>query len=102
MEVSGVAVGAADARITSDDPISPVVFLCVPCGRDLFQPQRTQRKTTGELLFLRPQPILPVRPEEPPDPAEQQDSNDRVELMEVLPKRAPVLAKLHAEVGERE
>src|SRR6202521_2294072 len=75
--------------------VSPVVEI-------FFQPQRTQRKTTGKLFFLRPQPILPVRPKEPRDPAQQQNSDDRVELMEVLAKRAPVLAKLHPKVSQRE
>jgi hypothetical protein len=61
----------------SDEVESPwfsSVYLCVPCARDLFQPQRTQGytgKTTGKLLFLRPQPVLPVRPEEPCNPAQQ-------------------------------
>ena len=39
---------------------------------------------------------------EPDDPGQQQDSDDRVEFMEVLAERAPVLAEFHAEVGQRE
>src|ERR1019366_4206749 len=54
------------------------------------------------MLLRGAQPILPVRPEEPDDPAQQQDSDDRVELMEVLAERAPVLAEFHAEVSQHE
>src|SRR6202158_1565825 len=86
----------------------PCVSLCIPVSpvvKILFNHRGhrgTQGKSTGELLLLRSQPVLPVRPEEPCDPAQQQNSDDRVELMEVLAERAPVLAKLHAQVSQRE
>src|SRR6266404_9675086 len=43
-----------------------------------------------------------MRPDEPPDPAQQQNSDDRIELMKVFAERAPVFAKFHAKVGQRE
>src|SRR3974390_2393149 len=47
-------------------------------------------------------PVLPVRPQEPHYPRNQAHPDDGVELVEVLSQRAPVLAQLHAEPGQRE
>src|ERR1017187_1190472 len=64
-----------------------------------MMPHGYRRWLRNPMLLRGAQPILPVRPEEPDNPAQQQDSYDRVELMEVLAERAPVLAEFHAEVS---
>src|SRR5208282_5069485 len=67
-----------------------------------MMPHGYRRWLRSPMLLRGAQAILPVRPEEPDDPAQQHDSDDRVELMEVLAERAPVLAEFHAEVSQRE
>src|ERR1035437_1340903 len=76
VEIGGVAVGAAGRRVTAT--------FC------------------ANLFFRWTQPVLPVRPEEPRDPGQQKGADHGVEFVEVLAQRAPVLAELHAEVGQRE
>src|ERR1039458_5903134 len=67
-----------------------------------MMPHGYRRWLRNPMLLRGAYAILPVRPEEPDNPAQQQDSYDRVELMEVLAERAPVLAELHAEVSQHE
>src|SRR5882762_994404 len=53
-------------------------------------------------LFSRAHAVLPVRPDEPNQADGERNADYQVELVEVFAQAAPVLAKLHAEIGQCE
>src|SRR5882762_2645125 len=66
----------------------------------LLLPMQLTIRNWKSVLLRGPNPVLPVRPHEPNDPGSESQTDNHVELVEVLPQGAPVLAQLHAKIGQ--